>query len=101
MVVFALVLWELDRGGPHARSVGHGRSADLLFPQMTLDDPAQRAWSPSFVDYLYVSFTNSTAFSPTDAMPLSARVKLVMLAQELLSFVTVGLVVARAVNILA
>jgi uncharacterized membrane protein len=101
VVVFGLVFWEVDRGGPHARSLGHGRRADLLFPQMTLDDPAEASWSPSFVDYLYVSFTNSTAFSPTDAMPLSPRAKLAMLAQALLSFVTVGLVVARAVNILA
>ena len=98
VVVFGLVFWELDRGGPHARSLGRGRRPDLLFPQMTLGDVT---WSPSFVDYLYVSFTNSTAFSPTDAMPLSPRAKLAMLAQALLSFVTVGLVVARAVNILA
>jgi uncharacterized membrane protein len=95
------VLWEIDRGGSHARSVGRDQRADLLFPQMTLDGTAWAGWSPTFVDYLYVSFTNSTAFSPTDTMPLSARVKAVMLVQALLSFVTVGLVVARAVNILA
>jgi uncharacterized membrane protein len=101
VVLFGLVSWEADRGGPHARSVGEGRRADLLFPQMTLDDPAWAGWTPSFVDYLYVGFTNSTAFSPTDAMPLTGRAKLTMLAHALLSFVTVGLVLARAVNILA
>jgi uncharacterized membrane protein len=101
VVLFGLVFWELDRGGSHARSIGRDRRPDLLFPQMTLDDPAWSSWSPSFVDYLYVSFTNSTAFSPTDTMPLTARAKLAMLAQALLSFVTVGLVVARAVNILS
>jgi uncharacterized membrane protein len=101
VVVFALVFWEGDRGGPHARSAGREHHPDLLFPQMTLDDPAMAGWSPTFVDYLYVSFTNSTAFSPTDTMPLSGRAKMAMLAQSLLSFITVGLVVARAVNILA
>lgn len=100
LVVFALVFWEGDRGGPHARSLGRDRRPDLLFPQMTLDRTLAADWSPSFVDYLYVSFTNSTAFSPTDTMPLTGRAKMAMLAQALLSFVTVGLVVARAVNIL-
>ncbi|WP_223173630.1 DUF1345 domain-containing protein [Georgenia yuyongxinii] len=98
VVVFALVLWEIDQGGPHARSVGRDRPPELLFPQMSM---GQTDWTPTFADYLYISFTNSTAFSPTDTLPLSRRVKMAMLAQELLSFVTVGLVVARAVNILA
>jgi uncharacterized membrane protein len=101
VVLFGLVFWEVDRGGSHARSVGEGQRPDLLFPQMTLNDGDCATWSPTFVDYLYVSFTNSTAFSPTDTMPLSGRAKLAMLAQALLSFVTVGLVIARAVNILA
>ncbi len=100
VVVFGLVFWEFDRGGPHARSMRRGHAPDLLFPQMTLSDANAANWSPSFVDYLYVSFTNSTAFSPTDAMPLSGRAKLAMLGQALLSLVAVGLVVARAVNIL-
>lgn len=101
VVVFGLLMWEMDRSGPHARSVQAGQAPDLLFPQMTLVDASLANWRPSFIDYLYVSFTNSTAFSPTDAMPLSPRMKLTMLTQALLSFVTMGLVVARAVNILA
>jgi hypothetical protein len=101
VVLFGLVFWEGDRGGPRARSVGHDQRPDLLFPQMTPGGTVAADWTPTFVDYLYVSFTNSTAFSPTDTMPLSARAKVAMLAQALLSFVTVGLVVARAVNILA
>jgi len=101
VIMFALVLWETDRGGAHARSTGGSGTLDLLFPQLTVDLPQVAGWSPSFVDYLYVSFTNSTAFSPTDTMPLTPRVKLIMLAQALLSFITVGLVIARAVNILA
>lgn len=100
VVLFGLIFWESDRGGSHARSVGRAHRPDVLFPQMTLNDGAWSGWVPTFVDYLYLSFTNSTAFSPTDTMPLSARAKLVMLVQALLSFVTVGLVVARAVNLL-
>ncbi|TDD68924.1 DUF1345 domain-containing protein [Jiangella aurantiaca] len=100
VVLFGLVFWELDRGGPHARSTLTSGRADLLFPQMTMDRPDDPAWSPSFMDYLYVSFTNSTAFSPTDTMPLTPRVKLAMTVQALLSLVTLGLVIARAVNVL-
>jgi Protein of unknown function (DUF1345) len=100
VVVFALVYWELDRRGAHARSTGNAGDSELLFPQMTLDEPRYEAWVPVFGDYLYVSFTNSTAFSPTDTMPLSGRIKMAMLVQSLLSLVTIGLVGARAVNIL-
>ncbi|MDX6366049.1 MAG: hypothetical protein QOK30_1125 [Nocardioidaceae bacterium] len=100
VVVFALVYWELDRRGAHARSTGNAGDWELLFPQMTLDEPQYQAWLPVFGDYLYVSFTNSTAFSPTDTMPLSSRIKMAMLVQSLLSLVTIGLVGARAVNIL-
>jgi uncharacterized membrane protein len=101
VVLFGLVYWEGDRGGPHARSGGRNGDPDLLFPQLALGGVVAAGWAPTFVDYLYVSFTNSTAFSPTDTMPLSRRAKMAMLVQALLSFVTVGLVVARAVNILA
>ncbi|MDX6318592.1 MAG: hypothetical protein QOD35_1992 [Nocardioidaceae bacterium] len=100
VVVFALVYWELDRRGAHARSTGKAGDSELLFPQMTLDEPRYAEWLPVFGDYLYVSFTNSTAFSPTDTMPLSSRIKMAMLVQSLLSLVTIGLVGARAVNIL-
>jgi uncharacterized membrane protein len=100
VVVFALVYWELDRRGAHARSTGNPCDWELLFPQMTVDGPRYHGWLPVFGDYLYVSFTNSTAFSPTDTMPLSSRIKMAMLVQSLLSLVTIGLVGARAVNIL-
>jgi uncharacterized membrane protein len=98
VVVFALVFWELDRRGAHARSTGQAGDYELLFPQMTIDEPRYKAWLPVFGDYLYLSFTNSTAFSPTDTMPLSSRIKMAMLVQSLLSLVTIGLVGARAVN---
>src|SRR4051794_9008695 len=99
VIVFALWYWEFDRGGPAARAAGRHPDPDFLFPQMTDPQLADR-WEPRFVDYLYVSFTNATAFSPTDTMPLSRWTKLTMLSQSAVSLVTVGLVVARAVNIL-
>jgi len=99
VVVFALWYWELDRGGPPHRAAGATRGPDFLFPQMNLAGHAD-SWRPLFVDYLYVSFTNALAFSPTDTMPLTPRAKLLMLVQSLASMLTVALVAARAVNIL-
>lgn len=101
VLLSGLWFYELDRGGPMARSRGENRYPDFLFVQMT--DAAAYAppkWSPRLIDYLYVSFTNATAFSPTDTMPLTSQAKWLMSAQALASLVTIGLVVARAVNIL-
>lgn len=99
VIVFGLWFWELDRGGPAARqSAGH-RQPDFLFPQMSTPQVAP-GWSPSFLDYLYTAFTNATAFSPTDTMPVTAWAKLLMTGQSLASLVTVVIVVSRAVNIL-
>jgi uncharacterized membrane protein len=100
VMVFALWYWQLDRGGPEKRARGEDAPIDFLFPHMTEERFAE-GWNPTFVDYLYVSFTNSTAFSPTDTMPMTSRVKLLMAAQSLISIITVLLVAARAVNILA
>jgi uncharacterized membrane protein len=100
IIVFALWYWECDRGGPVARARGERPYPDLLFPQMTQEHLAPDDWHPAFVDYLYVSYTNATAFSPTDTMPLSRWAKLLMLVQSAIALVTVALVVARAVNIL-
>lgn len=99
-LVFGLWYWELDGGGPGRRMSAEPREPDFLFPQMTGPDIGRPGWRPGFVDYLYVSFTNATAFSPTDTMPLTARAKLLMLVQSLVSLTTLGLVVSRAVNIL-
>jgi uncharacterized membrane protein len=98
-IVFALWYWEYDRGGPAARAHGAKDVPDLLFPQLT-DEHLARDWEPIFLDYLYVSFTNSTAFSPTDTMPLSRWSKLLFALQAAISLVTVALIAARAVNIL-
>jgi hypothetical protein len=99
VIAFALWYWEFDRGGPVARAAGGRGRTDFLFPQMS-DPRLDPHWSATFIDYLYVSFTNSTAFSPTDTMPLSRWAKLLMLAQALISLVTVGLVAARAIGLL-
>ncbi len=100
ILVFALWYWELDRGGPAARALAARTDPDFLFPQMATPHIADPQWEPGFTDYLYVSFTNATAFSPTDTMPLTRWAKMIMLLQSAISLVTVALVVARAVNIL-
>ncbi|HEX3899253.1 MAG TPA: hypothetical protein VHW74_08775 [Mycobacteriales bacterium] len=100
VIVFALAYFELDQGGPYKRLHGEGR-ADFQFPQQTDDLREKWAdWRPTFLDYLYLSFTNSTAFSPTDTMPLSSWAKMLMLVQSGSALVTIGIVAARAVNIL-
>jgi uncharacterized membrane protein len=100
-LIFGLWYWEIDRGGPGKRAAGEDGPPDFLFPQMSDDriEPAQ--WRPQFFDYLYVSLTNATAFSPTDTMPLSQAAKGVMGIQAIVSLVTIGLIVSRAVNILS
>jgi uncharacterized membrane protein len=100
VLLFGIWYWELDRGGPADREAHVQCMPDFMFPQMTDDRWAPPDWKPGLVDYLYVSFTNATAFSPTDTMPLTPRAKWLMSAQSLTALITVGLVVARAVNIL-
>lgn len=110
IIVFALWFWELDGEGPFDRdqyaSACVTPSIDFLFPQMSIDpkrvtgvDPAN--WRPQFLDYLYLSFTNALAVSPTDTMPLTRTAKMLMLGESLISFVTVALILARSVNILS
>jgi hypothetical protein len=100
VIVFGLWYWEFDRGGPVARARGDRMYPDFQFVQMASPQLAPPDWEPAFGDYLYLSFTNATAFSPTDTMPLSRWAKMGMTAQAAVSVVTVALVVARAVNIL-
>lgn len=100
-LIFALWYWEMDRGGAGRRAAGHDGAPDFLFPQMADDRIEPIGWRPKFIDYLYVSLTNATAFSPTDTMPLTPIAKSTMGIQALVSLVTIGLVVSRAVNILA
>ncbi len=99
-LIFGLWYWEIDRGSPGRRAAGHDGPPDFLFPQMSDDRIEPVDWRPKFIDYLYVSLTNATAFSPTDTMPLTPMVKCIMGVQSVVSLVTIGLVVSRAVNIL-
>jgi uncharacterized membrane protein len=100
LLIFALWYWEMDRGGPGRRAAGRDDAPDFLFPQMNDDAVLPRDWRPKFVDYLYVSLTNNTAFSPTDTMPLTPWAKSIMGVQSVVSLLTIGLIVSRAVNIL-
>jgi hypothetical protein len=101
VLLFGLWYWEIDRGGPAARETHEKRFPDFMFVQMDKTQFAPQDWQPRLIDYLYLSFTNATAFSPTDTMPLTPVAKFLMSGQALASLVTVGLVVARAVNILS
>ena len=97
VIVFGLWYWELDRGGPASRLRSRHRRPDFLFPQMAAYGSAP-GWTPDFFDYLYTSFTNATAFSPTDTMPITPWAKLLMMLQSLASLLTVALVISRAVQ---
>ena len=101
VLIFGIWYWELDAGGPAHRLAPSKarRPPDFLFPQLAQPALAP-GWRPGFVDYLYTSYTNATAFSPTDTMPLSAMAKLLMATQSLIALITILLVVARAVNVL-
>jgi uncharacterized membrane protein len=100
VITFGLLFWEFDRGGPIRRLGSDARPRDFQFPQDENPALAEPDWYPRLADYVYVSFTNAIAFSPTDAMPLTRRVKMMMLAESAISATTVLLVAARAVNIL-
>ena len=98
VVVMAMWYWELDRGGASARARNVHDRTDFLFPQMSNPEFAPHNWEPHFIDYFYTSFTNATAFSPTDVLPLTRWAKLLMMMQSMVSLTTVALVIARAVN---
>ncbi|MDQ1630193.1 MAG: hypothetical protein QOC80_165 [Frankiaceae bacterium] len=100
VLVFGLWYWELDRGGPVARAHGLRQQPDFLFPQMQATELVGPDWEPRFLDYLYLAFTNVTAFSPTDTLPLSRWAKMLMAVQSGLALLLVALVFARAVNVL-
>ncbi len=100
IIAFAFLYWELDGGGPEARASAPPQFPDLAFPAHLNPGIAPPGWRPTFFDYLYLGFTNATAFSPTDVMPIAHWAKLAMAAQATGSLAILGLVVARAVNIL-
>jgi uncharacterized membrane protein len=101
VATFAVWYWEIDGGGPAQRRREGHVSEDFLFPQMNLDEKSARDWSPGFLDYLFLAFNTSTAFSPTDTAFLSQRAKVLMMVQALLSLLILAVLVSRAINALA
>jgi hypothetical protein len=99
-IAFALLYWEIDSGGAAARAYGLPEFPDLAFPQELNPHLAPPNWRPRFIDYLYLAFTNATNFSPTDVMPVVPWAKITMTVQAVISLSILGLVVARAVNVL-
>jgi uncharacterized membrane protein len=101
VLVFALWYWKLDAGGPLGRDKARGDfDSSFLFPQMIMRDEPEEIWSPQFLDYLFLAFNTSTAFSPTDTAVLSRWAKLTMMLQSIISLMIVTLLAARAVGIL-
>ena len=96
ILVFALWYWEIDGGGPWKRHLSRHRAADFLFPQQAHGT----SWAPHFFDYLFLAFTGATALSPADTNPLTRTAKLLMMLEAIISLALVGILVARAVNIL-
>jgi hypothetical protein len=100
VIAFGLWYWDLDRGGAAARARGSGPKPAFVFPEMTNPEYTRPGWYPKFLDYLYLSFTTATAFSPTDVSAIRPWAKLMMMAEEAISLLVAILVVSRAVNIL-
>ena len=100
IIAFGLWYWDLDRGGAAARARGTGHQPAFVFPEMTNPEYVRPGWYPKFLDYLHLSFTTATAFSPTDVSAIKPWAKLMMMAEEAISLLVAILVVSRAVNIL-
>lgn len=100
VLVFALWYWELDQGGPHRRHLADCPAPELLFPQQSGPGIGPPNWKPAFIDYLFVAFTNATAFSPTDTLPLTPRIKVLMMIEATCSVLMVAVIAGRAINIL-
>lgn len=99
VLMFAVAYWSIDAGGPVARHMG-ARARDLVFPEMTLDDGDKTPFRPKFGDYMYVAFSTSTAFSATDTLTASTRIRALIMIQSAISLATLAIVAARAVNII-
>jgi hypothetical protein len=100
LLVFSLAYWRLDRGGPEARANRASTKPDWLFPQQGVPEDVPPNWHPTFIDYLFLAFDTATAFSPTDAAPLTSRAKVLMMLESTISLVTLVAIGARAINIL-
>lgn len=100
MVLFTLVYWELDRGGPTGRAEGWNGPTDFQFPRGDASDSVPDDWTPSFVDYFYLAFTTNTAFSPSEIYPLTDRAKILHIVQSVIALVTIVAIAARAIDVL-
>lgn len=100
MLIFALIYWSIDRGGPDARAAGSSAYPDFDFPAMSDPSKVPPGWQPGTIDYLFIAFTTTTAFSPTEAMPLTPRAKALVMAQSSISLITIVVVAARAIGLL-
>lgn len=100
VLVFSLLYWQIDRGGPEPRLNDWGKRPDWLFPQTGVPDQAPPDWRPTFVDYLFLSFSTAMAFSTTDVVPLTSRAKMLMMIESAVSLITLVVVASRAINIL-
>ena len=101
VLVFSLLYWQMDRGGPEARLNNAGTKPDWLFPQEGAPaEDVPPGWRPGFVDYLFLGYSTATAFSTTDVMPLTSRAKMLMMLESMISLVTIVVVASRAINIL-
>jgi uncharacterized membrane protein len=100
VIIFSLWYWQFDRGGPAERAAGSPTAASFAFPEDATPELVPAGWRPAYPDYLYLAYTNATAFSPTDTLPVRRWAKLTMMVQSTLSLVIAILVLARAINIL-
>jgi hypothetical protein len=100
VLVFSLLYWQLDRGGPHARANSSSPRPDWLFPQAGVPEAVGPGWQPTYVDYLFLGYSTATAFSSTDTLPLTSRAKMLMMLQSTISLATILIVASRAINIL-
>jgi uncharacterized membrane protein len=100
VIIFSLWYWEFDRGGPAERAAGSPIPPSFAFPENATPELAPAGWRPAYPDYLYLAYTNATAFSPTDTLPVRRWAKLTMMVQSTLSLVIAILVIARAINVL-
>jgi hypothetical protein len=98
VIAFSLWFWELDRGGPSQRAAGSAIPLSFAFPENAMPEFAADGWTPKYPDYLYLSFTNATAFSPTDTLPVKTWAKMAMMLESVVSLLTAILVIARAIN---
>ncbi|MEI7555513.1 hypothetical protein [Candidatus Chlorohelix sp.] len=100
VMTFAVWYWEIDRGGPAARHSHCDTRPDFLFPQMNMHNDGWDNWIPMFIDYIFLAFNHSAAFSPTDTAVLSAKAKILVMTQASISLVVLAVLASRAVNIL-